>query len=643
MATNIKAATIASTYDRLVLVQDGNDIGAGTDTMNIEIQTQAGVATATPLYISTNRIGIGIAAPEKLLHIYRENSTASASADTTVFIEHDDNNYLELAAPSAYNAGVLFTDLNGVRGKVDYDLNTRIFTLYNNPHGNTSGCWAFISGGTNSENVGINTSAPEGHLQIHDSVGSRTTTATSIDQGLVLSSTDVAYNDYYPAISWRNEDTSINSTEVDCAAIIVQAAEDSDGANKSGTNMRFYVHASNTDSDGLNAATEKLTILQSGYVGVGEVSPKKTLDVKGAVGILEGNTIDFHDGAASNSGRILCESSDIMTFYNTSGNTKRMSIIADGKVGIGAHTPDNLLHIQETTNNSGSINALDNSGLQIENTDTTTNSFAQLHLRVDTLDANIRIVDDGSLRFLLEDSYTTPALTILKAGNVGIGTIAPANPLAVNRSGDGVIVDFESADAVEGTVSISGATCSYNPFFGAHYTELTGGTDQSSLLVGTVLDSVDAMVENKFINGKRLPKCKVNTVADSSEVYGVYHCDVDDDDGVEAVEAVAAVEAVLDDDGNILEAAVAAVEAVEAVPATVIGLNSGGLGAYFIRIHKDVDVSIGDLLVSNGDGTAKKQDDDIIRSKTIGKVTSTTKKETYDDESYIVPCVLYCG
>jgi hypothetical protein len=67
------------------------------------------------------------------------------------------------------------------------------------------------------------------------------------------------------------------------------------------------------------------------------------------------------------------------------------------------------------------------------------------------------------------------------------------------------------------------------------------------------------------------------------------------------------------------------------------------LGASWCRVNSGVTVSMGDLLVSNGDGTAKLQSDDIIRSKTIGKVTSTVKKETYSDGSYVVPVVLYCG
>ena len=66
------------------------------------------------------------------------------------------------------------------------------------------------------------------------------------------------------------------------------------------------------------------------------------------------------------------------------------------------------------------------------------------------------------------------------------------------------------------------------------------------------------------------------------------------------------------------------------------------VGTYIIRINKDVTVEAGDLLVSNGDGTAKLQDDDIIRSKTVAKVNSNVKIETYADGSYIVPCTLHC-
>jgi hypothetical protein len=102
----------------------------------------------------------------------------------------------------------------------------------------------------------------------------------------------------------------------------------------------------------------------------------------------------------------------------------------------------------------------------------------------------------GILRFYTSDSddagTPTERMVITAEGAVGIGTVLPANPLAVNRSGDGVIVDFESADAVEGTVSISGATTSYNAFVGSHYTQLKDG--QSDLPVGSVVMSTGEII-----------------------------------------------------------------------------------------------------------------------------------------------------
>ncbi len=45
---------------------------------------------------------------------------------------------------------------------------------------------------------------------------------------------------------------------------------------------------------------------------------------------------------------------------------------------------------------------------------------------------------------------------------------------------------------------------------------------------------------------------------------------------------------------------------------------------------------------SNGDGTAKVQTDDNVKSSSFAKVLSTTVIETYDDGSFIVPCSLMC-
>jgi len=101
-------------------------------------------------------------------------------------------------------------------------------------------------------------------------------------------------------------------------------------------------------------------------------------------------------------------------------------------------------------------------------------------------------------------------------------------------------------------------------------------------------------------------KCKISDTADSLRVYGVFAAWDGDDD-------------------------------------TVNDMYVTAVGTHVVRIHGGQTVSAGDLLVSNGDGTAKVQEDDIIRSKTLGKVLTNIKQETYADNSYTVPCALYCG
>lgn len=66
-------------------------------------------------------------------------------------------------------------------------------------------------------------------------------------------------------------------------------------------------------------------------------------------------------------------------------------------------------------------------------------------------------------------------------------------------------------------------------------------------------------------------------------------------------------------------------------------------GDFYIRIHKDTKISMGDLLISRGDGTAYPQSDDIVRSSTIAKVNSTKRLKTFEDGSYIIPCNLMCS
>jgi len=117
MAT-LKGSTIASTFDQLVqratsYSQTGTNIELMDDTSNA-------VAKPTGLYLesgaTTSNVGIGIAAPERLLHLYAANSGVTPHANTNLFIEDSANNYIEIAVPDGQAGGIYFSDVTSTSG-----------------------------------------------------------------------------------------------------------------------------------------------------------------------------------------------------------------------------------------------------------------------------------------------------------------------------------------------------------------------------------------------------------------------------------------------------------------------------------------------------------------------------------------------
>jgi hypothetical protein len=183
-----------------------------------------------------------------------------------------------------------------------------------------------------------------------------------------------------------------------------------------------------------------------------------------------------------------------------------------------------------------------------------------------------------------------------RAGSVG---------LYVNReTDDGSLVEFAQAGTTEGTISVSGTTVSYNGAHLSRWSQLPSGAERTEILRGSVLSNIDEMCEWGNEDNEQLNRMKVSDIEGDKNVSGVFQA-WDDDDDTYTNDFYCAM-----------------------------------TGDFIIRIAEGVTVERGDLLMSAGDGTAKPQDDDIIRSKTIAKVTSTNVSCTYDDGSYCVPCVL---
>ena len=276
-----------------------------------------------------------------------------------------------------------------------------------------------------------------------------------------------------------------------------------------------------------------------------------------------------------------------------------------------------------------------------------------------TIDAGNEIITIGGTHATPGNGNTTQGASITELGRCHFNVSGTLHHF--NRTEDGDVVGFGSAGGTEGYINISGSTTNYGAFCGSHWSRLADNS-KPTILRGTIMESIDEMCdwyqaeadveESTDENGKVTPaykikepitlpngksvgdavtftvdgvehtgvykkeddikhvKSKISDTADSTKVYGLFMCWDDADDGR------------LDDDVNDLKIA--------------------QVGTYVIRVNKDVTVAAGNLLVSNGDGTAKVQDDDIIRSKTVAKVNSNIKVETYSDGSYTVPCTLHC-
>jgi hypothetical protein len=197
--------------------------------------------------------------------------------------------------------------------------------------------------------------------------------------------------------------------------------------------------------------------------------------------------------------------------------------------------------------------------------------------------------------------------TQIEAGGVIVATRNSNVPFISNRTtNDGSLFSFRQDDTEEGTISVSGTTVSYN---GGHLSRWAQMLTKPDLLKGTVMSNLDAMnvytdAEGNPVANEQLNKVKVSDVEGDANVAGVF------------------VNWTYDEAHQVDE------------------INMAMTGDMIIRIAQGVTVARGDLLMSAGDGTAKTQGDDIVRSKTIAKVTSNHVTCTYADGSYCVPCVL---
>jgi len=297
---------------------------------------------------------------------------------------------------------------------------------------------------------------------------------------------------------------------------------------------------------------------------------------------------------------------------SNSSDATAITIDSSENVGIGTASPTAVLDVRRGDADGKIAEFHTSTGYGIELGSSQTLAYIRAgssqSLKFETNDANERMrLDTGGNLFIgataeFVDSSGSSAKGIqLGGGGLVIASRDGSVSAIFGRSSDdGQVVQIRQDGNTEGTISVSGSTVSYGGFVGLH--ESSGIA--TSTPVGTVVSTIDELdvypvgTPKAGQNRADHAKVKVSDAVGDKRVYGV----------VQKFDA---------EYYNKLQVASVGVGSVR-----VTGACAGG-----------------DLLESNGDGTAKVQSDDIVRSKTIGKVTIGNS----DTGVKLVSCVLYCG
>jgi hypothetical protein len=376
----------------------------------------------------------------------------------------------------------------------------------------------------------------------------------------------------------------------------------------------WYIAPSGTAGNNITF-TQAMTLNASGDLGLGTTTPSYRLDVQaptntlariggsgtGQAGfyIASGGAfnpfISFRSSASTvEAGIYAVAGSAALVFATGSSDTERARITAGGDIQI--RTADSYLYSNATSGGT-TIDC----GFQFISSTKNLTFWSNNAERA-------RITAGGEFCV----GKTAGAIGTAGIALYGVGALETTRSggecINVNRlASDGNLIRFFQDTVEEGTISVSGTTVSYN---GGHLSRWSQTTDNTRipLLKGTVMSNLDQMAvwekDGQPLPNEQLNCMKVSDVEGDVNVAGVFvNWDNDDDEYTN-------------------------------------DMNVAMTGDMIIRIAQGVVVQRGDLLMSAGDGTAKPQGDDIRRSKTVAKVTSTHVTCTYDDGSYCVPCVL---
>ena len=322
---------------------------------------------------------------------------------------------------------------------------------------------------TSAGSVGIGTTSPLSKFNVKGTQGNWRVDPDSVSNEIQVLSTTVA-NDGFRSFRLRTNETifdtggsermritsggnfGINCTNP-ATRFVVQHTDGGTGIEFSmGASLSYIQCYSRSASDykdlkidaenllfGTNNGTERMRITSAGNVGIGTTAPSAKLEVAGDTTITKssgatklrlfsGNDdpyISFGDNNTNWAVGVDRSDSGAFKISNTSGvpgTSDKITVLTDGKVGIGTNAPTKLLHVKAPASSTGSVIAL------FESSDS-----ANGWLQIKGSSGNSWEIGATNTGFQFYDDETASyKVTIKNNGNVGIGTTSPGEKLEVN-------------------------------------------------------------------------------------------------------------------------------------------------------------------------------------------------------------------
>jgi hypothetical protein len=369
------------------------------------------------------------------------------------------------------------------------------------------------------------------------------------------------------------------------------------------------------------SSTERMRINSAGSVSIGTSSSPNNAPLLIKCATDDNIRISQQTHASI---QAVNDAASAFTELKLDGSTLLLNSQSGGKVGLGidpSTLPSFVSHAMKIVNGGG---------LSITSPASGDNRYIFFGTGTSSSDVQLAAIKNSSSELMFLGASGAERMRIDTNGNLLVGTTtnntnvvgsgfnsdgfafhtrSGGQVLAINRqSNDGALISFRQDNAEEGTISVSGTTISYIGGHLSRWSQLADNTRDNTIVKGTVMTNLDQMAEwttdGVTEDNEQLNCMAVSSVEGDANVAGVF-VNWDNDDDIYTND-----------------------------------MNIAMTGDMVIRIAQGTTVTRGDLLMSAGDGTAKPQGDDIVRSKTIAKVTSTNVSHTYDDGTYLVPCVL---